>query len=259
MKHAELIVQPTFTLQSNVERMKVMSRRLSNDLTRKQANWERNQRKKRKLLLRLTASTAAFTIATFGPIAQTPMAFAYTNIQQEQPGDDSDQLENGLLIVDGVVYDINADTGADADADVDVDVDTDVDADADVDTDADDSVYQDVNSDDDLSNVDLGSASNNNVSPFSAGSYAITSNTSLSQTGGETVGNGWGNVNVDFEGDHTSNGNGASSEMYSGGDDEGNSWSLKIVVGKDKDWKVVATGNVPEGSFDIYVQEGNGN
>ncbi|MDD4390058.1 MAG: hypothetical protein PHW03_04580 [Eubacteriales bacterium] len=130
-----------------------MSRRLSNQLTRKQSNWQRNQSKKKLLLMRVAAIMTTFTVATLGPIAQGPVIFADTLVQIEQPGGDIEQSEeSGSLFMDigrVIETDVDADSDSEGDADIDLDSDSNADTDADSDSDAnsDSDAYVDGNSD----------------------------------------------------------------------------------------------------------------
>ena len=88
---------------------------------------------------------------------------------------------------------------------------------------------------------------------FSSATYAAIG---LNQGAEVQVGNGWGNVDEakDLPA-HTSNDAGATSNIA-----KGDGWSLDVVIDASQNWTVVATGNVPEGSFPLYVQKkGNGN
>lgn len=88
---------------------------------------------------------------------------------------------------------------------------------------------------------------------FSSATYAAID---LSQGAEVQVGEGWGNV-VEAKDlpKHTATNAGATSNIA-----KGDGWSLDVVIDASQNWTVVATGNVPEGSFPLFVQKkGKGN
>ena len=87
---------------------------------------------------------------------------------------------------------------------------------------------------------------------FSSATYAAIG---LNQGAEVQVGEGWGNV-VEAKDlpKHTANAAGKTSNIAAG-----DGWSLDVVIDASQNWTVVATGNVPEGSFPLFVQKGEGN